>query len=397
MQERLRLSTGRALWIDAAAVAIALVAMIDHLFIAADAVGSRWWLAPLYLLIPVALLWRRRLPVQVVVAIAVPVAVQAVVTGHPSEGLQLVWPISVALYSVGSYAGSYRQVAVGVGAMVAAMAVHDVNDPAVYNGDSASKWAWAFWLLLGLVAPTLLGIFVGAERQRRRLRREQLEAEQLREAEAAAAVAEERARIARELHDVVTHNVNVVVLQAMAASGVLDTAPERARAPLAAIEESGREALVEMRRLLGMLRPDGVEAAPLSPQPGLADLTPLADGVRAAGLQVSLDIDGETAHVPAAVSLAVYRVAQEALTNVLKHAPGSAVTVRVSCEPAAVEIEVVDSGTGGPSAVAVKGGGHGLTGLRERVALFGGHLVAGPRVSGGFGVWARLPLAARES
>jgi signal transduction histidine kinase len=392
MQDWLRLSTGRAFTVDAAAFLIALFAMIDHLFIAADAVGSRWWLGPVYLVVPVALLWRRRFPVGVVVAVAAPIAVQAVITGRPSEGLELVWPIAVALYSVGAYAPSHRRVAIGVASMVAAMAVHDVNDPGIFSDGQASEWAWAFWLLLGLVAPTLLGIFVGAERQRRRLRHEQIEAQRAHAAQAAAAVAQERSRIARELHDVVTHNVNVVVLQAMAASGVLDTQPERARAPLAAIEVSGREALIEMRRLLGMLSADGDEAAPLTPQPSFTDLAALVEGSRSAGLDVALDVTGDIETVPAAIALAVYRVAQEALTNVLKHAPGSTVTMRVACEPGAVEIEVVDSGATAPNAATVEGGGHGLAGLRERVALFGGHIVAAPRLGGGFGVWARLPV-----
>jgi signal transduction histidine kinase len=374
---------------------VGLAAMINHLFIAGDAVGSRWWLAPLYIVVPLALLWRRSAPLVVLIVVVLPIVVQSTLTGHASEGVHLVWPLAVALYSLGAYS-SLRHVMIGVGAAIAAMAIHDVNDPAIFSQGETSEWAWAFWLLAE-VAVMLLGVFVGAERQRRRLRREQLAAERLHAETAAAAVTEERARIARELHDVVTHNVNVVVLQAMAASGVLDSEPARARAPLAAIEESGREALVEMRRLLGVLRTNGSDDALRAPQPGIADLAALVAGVRDSGFDAALEVDGDAAQVPIAIALAVYRVAQEALTNAMKHAAGATVIVQVRCDGSAVEIEVVNSASASAHTALVPGGGHGLAGLRERIALFGGHLIAGPRVSGGFGVWARVPLEVERS
>ena len=391
MPQRLLLSRGRALAVDLVAVGVGLVAMLYHLFVTADVVGSRWWLGPLFLFVPVALLWRRRVPLPVLVAVAVPIAVQAVVTGRPSEGFHLVWPVAVALYSLAAY-GSHRQVAAGVGLVVVALTIHDVNDTeSIFHEGQASTWAWAFFLLVE-VAVLLFGLFVGAHRRQRRLREERAEAERHRQRETAAAVAEERARIARELHDVVTHKVNVVVLQAMAAAGVLDSAPERAREPLGVIEDSGREALVEMRRLLGMLHEDGPADAPRPPAPALGDLPGLVAGICDVGQDVKLTISGDQRRVPAAVALAVYRVAQESLTNVLKHAPGARTTVRIDCMAGAVEVEVVDSGAVLPHQPPAHGGGHGLIGMRERVEVFGGHLVTGPRVDGGYGVWARLPL-----
>jgi signal transduction histidine kinase len=381
--------------VDAAAFAVALGAMVAALFVFPGVVaGSRWWVVPLYLVIPTALLWRRRLPLAVSVVVSVPIAVQAVATGQPSEGLHLVWPVAVALYSLGAFS-SYRRVAIGVAVVVAAMTIHDVNDTqSIFHDGQSSEWAWAFWLLVE-VAVILLGVWVGAQRRQHRLIGERAAAEQAAAARTQAAIEAERARIARELHDVVTHNVNVVVLQAMAASGVIDSQPQRARAPLAAIEASGREALIELRRLFGILY-DGYDGAadgvPPPPAPGLRTLPDLIEGVCRAGVDADLDVAGDVEGVPAAVGLAVYRVTQEALTNVLKHAPGSRATVRVHCRADAVEMEISDCGGAAHTHDLAPGTGRGLAGMRERVTVFGGQLVTGPRADGGFGVWARLPL-----
>ena len=198
--------------------------------------------------------------------------------------------------------------------------------------------------------------------------------------------------MARELHDIVSHNLSVVVLQAAGAqaAGGSDTDPA-----LEKIERSGRQALVEMRRLLGVLRqPDEPAASPaLSPQPGVTELAALAEGVRAAGLPVVLVIDGDPGQLPAAVDISAYRIVQEALTNVLKHAGQATAEVSVKCGTDEVLIEVTDNGAG-PQPARQPGGGHGLAGMRERVALFGGELTAGPRPDGGFAVRARLPLGA---
>jgi signal transduction histidine kinase len=204
---------------------------------------------------------------------------------------------------------------------------------------------------------------------------------------AEAAVAIERGRIARELHDVVAHNVSMMVVQAGAAERVLAGEQPHVRDALAAIAETGRQTVDEMRTLLGVLR----ASAPLAPQPGLADLGQLVDGVREAGLPVTLRIEGDPRPLPQAADLSAYRIVQEALTNTLKHAGPARAAVVVRFEPGAVTLEVRDTGTG---AAPGNGTGHGLAGMRERVAMFGGELEASAAPDGGFAVRARLPVLA---
>jgi signal transduction histidine kinase len=208
-----------------------------------------------------------------------------------------------------------------------------------------------------------------------------------REEQARSAVRDERARIARELHDVVAHSVSVMVLHAGAARRVLPDDPDRVAEPLLLVEETGRQALAEMQRLLGILRENGAPAA-LTPQPGLDDLPALAEQVRRSGFPVELRVEGEPRALPAGVALAAYRIVQEALTNALKHAGPARASVRIAYRPHEVELEVVDNGPGGPTG----GTGHGLVGMRERAALYGGQFEAGPLEEGGFRVRARLPL-----
>lgn len=203
------------------------------------------------------------------------------------------------------------------------------------------------------------------------------------------AVVEERARIARELHDVIAHNVSLMVLQAGAERAVLDGANGETRDVLHTIEQIGRSALTEMRRLLGMLRSDAAE--PLSPQPRLTDLPTLISQVREAGLPVELHIDGQPRDLPAGIELSAFRIVQEALTNALKHAGPARAQVIVRYHTDALELEIADDGPGA-AAISGTGGGHGLAGMRERVALYGGHLDAGHRPTGGFGVRVQLPV-----
>jgi signal transduction histidine kinase len=201
-------------------------------------------------------------------------------------------------------------------------------------------------------------------------------------------VAEERGRIARELHDVVAHSVSVMVVQAQAGPRLLGE-PEQARGAFRSIEASGREALVELRRLLGILR-TGDEHLAIGPQPGLGSLQSLVEQMREAGLPVELRVEGEPLQLPPGVDLSAYRIVQEALTNTLKHAGQAEAEVVVRYGASELELEVVDNGSGG--AASVNGPGHGLIGMRERVALYGGELVTGTRNSGGYAVRARLPL-----
>jgi signal transduction histidine kinase len=246
-----------------------------------------------------------------------------------------------------------------------------------------------WWELAMFVAPLIGGVVAGSRRARTLATEKALV-----EAEARAAVGEERARIARELHDVVTHHVNLVVLQAMAASGMLDRDPERVREPLRVIESSGREALTEMRRLLGVLREDDAER-PLAPQPGVADVDALVGSARTAGLSVGLAVSGTPRRLPAGLALTVYRIVQEALTNAARHAAGSRVGVSLRYEPESVEVAVVDDG-GKQVEHGAPGGGRGLLGMRERVAVFAGTLETGPSADGGFAVHARLPAPPEE-
>ena len=209
--------------------------------------------------------------------------------------------------------------------------------------------------------------------------------EREREEHARRAAAEEQARIARELHDVIAHSVSVMVVQAAAGGEVFETNPQRAREALASVEQTGREALAELRRLLAADDGQG-----LAPQPGLARIDDLVDQVRASGLDVHLEVTGDRGDVPAGVDLSAYRVVQEALTNTRRHACAKQGTVR-SAYGDDVTVEVVDDGAGPPATPS--SGGRGLIGMRERVAVFGGEVEAGPRPEGGFRVRARFPVA----
>jgi signal transduction histidine kinase len=214
--------------------------------------------------------------------------------------------------------------------------------------------------------------------------------ERERDAQAQIATAAERARIARELHDVIAHNVSVMVVQADGASYALRSEPERTAQALTAISQTGRQALNEMRRLLGVLRSDG-EQADLAPVPGLDELRELLDQAREAGMSVSLTLEGPVRPLPEGAELAAYRVVQESLTNTRKHGGlGAAAAVTLRYEPNGLLLEVTDDGLGalGPAA---DGPGHGLTGMRERIEMYGGTVEAGPLPAGGYQVTAWLP------
>jgi len=212
------------------------------------------------------------------------------------------------------------------------------------------------------------------------------------EEEAKRAVADERLRIAQELHDVVAHSMGVIAVQAGVGAHVIDDDPAEAKRSLEAIATTSRGTLVEIRRLLGVLRSDGDAA--YQPAPGLADLDRLVADVGGAGLDVALCIDGERGDVPPGVDLTAYRIVQEALTNVLKHAGPAHTTVTVGYEPGALRLEIADDGRGVNGRASQ--GGHGLLGMRERVGVYGGSLQAGPAQGGGFRVVARLPYGDDE-
>jgi signal transduction histidine kinase len=331
----------------------------------------------------VALYWRRRAPL-VVVGVALAAWALTLGSGYSDLGGVALF----ALYAAGRYApeGRWGHLAVDAAVVVAVLdgLTNSLPWPEILFAAVAMFVAW----------------YVG---RRVRLRQERA-AERLREqaAEARRIVIEERARIARELHDVVAHRVSLMTVQAGAAKAVAGEDLEGAVRAMGAVEEAGREALDELRHLLGVLRPEA-DLDGLGPQPGLADLPRLVEQVRRAGLDVSLATDGVPAELPARVDLFAYRIVQEALTNVLKHAgPGAHTEVRLGADRDGIVVEVRDNGTAlesasGRQAIDSEGpdssgpSGHGIIGMRERARLLGGTLDARPSPGGGFRVLAHLP------
>jgi signal transduction histidine kinase len=326
----------------------------------AAVIGPVWLRAVLPLLVGLPLALRRRAPYIMWIALWAAIALQYGITGHPPEGLELFAPFAGA-YSLGALV-SLRRSALCVGVSAAMMI-------AARSGLS----------VVPLLAAWLVGVFVYT--------RASLTARNaVLQQRAEQAAADERTRIARELHDIVAHHLSVIVLQAAGARA----SGKAAESTLEKIESSGRQALAETRRLLGVLRAPGEETG-LAPQPGIDELDALAESVRAAGVPVNLVVSGDHVALPAAVDVSVYRIVQEALTNVLKHAGHACADVAVGCADDAVTIDITDDGSRQSANTALVGG-HGLAGMRERVAILGGEFCAGPRSGGGFAVQARLPL-----
>ena len=317
------------------------------------------------------LLWRRRWPLAVVVAVtAFALAIVAF------DARLLPFQLAVALYTLAASSGSRRARLTGI-ASIAAMTIAFAATGYAQFGDSAAR-------VVFLVAAWLLGDSVGSRRAYvREIEEKAGRLEREREAEAQRLVAEEQARIARELHDVVAHALSVIVVQAAAADDVFDVEPRRAREPIRAIELAARAALGDLRRVLGILH-DGAE---YEPQPGIARLDSLVEQVRATGLDVALEFEGAARPLPAAVDLSAYRIVQEALTNTLKHAGAAHATVRVRYGRE-LGLEIRDDGTGGDET----NGGSGLIGMRERVAMLGGSVASGSRPEGGYVVSAQIPI-----
>jgi signal transduction histidine kinase len=323
----------------------------------------------------------------------------------------------VAIYTIGTRR-SWRQTAVAVGLTAVAGALVGVAVGRERTLLDILGTALAVAVAMSLAAA--LGLFIGRRRSYVRslleravhLERERDALEQERELLAREAVAIERARIARELHDVVAHHVSVMVIQAGAAQASLGPESGAAGQAIEAVRETGREALAEMRRMLGLLRSevtlepageasDGAETEQgrdpaRAPQPGLKDLGLLTARTRDAGVGVAVETIGAVRRLPAGVDLSAYRIVQEALTNTLRHAgPGSRALVRITYGPDSLVLEILDDGLGHPAVERSRHGvGHGLVGMRERVALFGGWLEAGPRAEGGFRVMASFSLEA---
>jgi signal transduction histidine kinase len=330
--------------------------------------------------VPIAL--RRYRPLEV---LAVTVGAETLLLLFSGRG-QVPVGVIVALYTVASRCERPVSIRAAEWAALPITAAVIVNNGAHVERVIPELALFAIAWVLGDNIRTRRAYLAELEARAARLEREREERDER-------AVAEERSRIARELHDVIAHNVSVMVVQASAGEEVFDTNPARARESLAAVASTGRAALTELRRLLGVIRSEeeGENAPAYAPQPGLEYLDELVRQVRETGLTVELSVLGEPRALPEGVGLCAYRIVQEALTNTLKHACASRAEVSLRYVSDALELQVLDDGRGAPP-VNGEGAGHGLIGMRERVALFGGELSARPRSDRGYEVRARIPL-----
>jgi signal transduction histidine kinase len=345
--------------------------------------GPRPFLSAAYAVATLVLLARRRWPFEVAVAVFVALAVPMLAFGA-SENLGAFLPPLLAMYSVGAHSDLRRAVA-GLAAAGVWSVLFLLTDHALHSG---ADYLRAIVYLAFFALPWGFGVLVRNPRLRAvewERRASRLERE--RKAALEAAIREERAHIARELHDVVSHTVGLIVLQAQAGDTRVDSDPEGARSALQSIERSAREAMVELRRMLGLLREDspGTELAPL---PGLDRLPGLLDEFRSAGLDARLSLSAHPQAVSRGLELNVFRIVQEALTNSLRHGEATAADVCIAFGDDAVTVEVADNGSGSAVGAAP---GHGLVGMQERVQLHGGGLRFGVRRGGGFEVFATLP------
>jgi signal transduction histidine kinase len=333
---------------------------------------------------------RRRNPVRVLIVTGLAITIYSLLRYSDSAG----WTgVLLAFYTVA--ANEPRRLA-AVSAMITAGGIF-VSLAAYESFNSLPNWRGnltTIYVAFGVA--WLIGDNLRVRRAyTRQLEERAAELEKGREEEAVRAVAEERSRIARELHDVVAHYVSVMVVQSAGARRVVEKDPRSAQVALEAVEAAGRTALAEMRRMLEVLRADDPG---MGPQPGLDELETLIGHVRDAGLPVELQIEGTTCCLPAGMDLAAYRIVQEALTNTVKHGGRARASVTVRYLPDTLEIEVVDDGRGAAAPlISGTGGGHGLIGMHERVALFGGTLQAGPVLTGGYRVFARMPIEPEDS
>jgi signal transduction histidine kinase len=362
------------LLVAAGAVALGLAEAVTD-----DRISTPQKLADLgvLLLLGVLLVVRRRVPL-LLSALMLLGALMEPWIGEASGGEVFGLIALIAVYNAAAHTEGRRMWAAAAMTLATAVTVL-LNDP-----DNVELGGILFFALL-FATPWVVGRAI----RQRRLREALLEREK---AEAEAAIVEERGRIARELHDVVAHAISVIVLQARGGRKLLDSEPDEAREALDAIERTASQALVEMRRLLGLLRESDAGLA-LAPQPTLERLDDLVERVREAGLPVEVAIEGTPTELPPGVDLSAYRIVQEALTNALKHAGPATARVVVRYRQDELVLEIADDGAGATNG---DGGGHGLAGIRERVAVFGGNVQAGRRPEGGYAVRARLPYASER-
>jgi signal transduction histidine kinase len=368
------------------AAVLALLYLLE-IFFSGEVVAHRWTAAVVAVLLEAALAVRRSLPLLPLLAAIVVIQLNHTVLVGMAEGGAFMVTLIVAIYSAGAHTRGWpRVVAAGLVAAAIPLAALDPRQP-----PQLGDWIF-FFVFAG--APFVTGVVFRRRRQRDvELAERAVRAEVEGELRAEAAVTAERARIARELHDVVSHAISVVVVQARGGRRTLPEDAGDARQAFDTIEHAGEQALVEMRHLLEVLRASEQDPATLDPAPGIDRIDALVSDVDRAGLAVDLVREGEEVELPPGVALSAYRIVQEALTNVLKHAGPARARVVLRYATDELEIEITDDGDGS----GVGGGsGHGLDGIRERVGLYGGCLQAGRRPEGGYAVLASLPLGARS-
>jgi signal transduction histidine kinase len=344
-----------------AALTPSVISPLQHLLVAVPCLGS--------------LAWRRHFPLAVAL-----IVVAGNLYLNPAGQFAILLSIVLVAFTVGSETAPPRSY-VGLGVVLVPFLT-----VSIVEGLEPSDLAAA---LVFIVGPWVVGTTVRQRAERAKAavaRAEQLELDATQAAEA------ERTRIARELHDIVSHSISVVTIQTQAVRRRLGPEHGREAADLAAVEATARQALAEMRRLFGVLRADG-ESAALAPQPGVAELGRLVEQANSPEIAVRLTVEGEPYDLPPGVDLAAYRIAQEGLTNALRHSRASHVEVVLRYRPASLDVEVIDDGRGLDSASA--GGGHGLIGVRERVSLYGGSVELGPVPGGGTTLRAQLPVGER--
>jgi len=371
--------------LDIALTATVLVLSVTEALFSDGVTGPRWATALVSSAMCLLLLWRRTHPLAMVVALLLLAVPAAAILFDSSELISTFLPLLILAYSGGAYAGE-RDARIILGLLFAGVVTVGLLDESAVASDIYFPTIITTLCWLG-------GRTVGTRaRHAAELHETAALAAERRERETQEAVAEERRRIAREMHDVVAHSISMMVIQAGGARRILATDPGRAEEAAARIRGAGTDALAEMDILLGVLEaaPDGT--AP----PKLDGLGELVERAREAGLPVTLEVVGARRRLSAGAELAVYRVVQEALTNAVKHAGGATTEVRLEWGDDALDLRVADRGDGGASP-QLPGAGHGLMGMRERMRVFGGDVQTGPRPDGGFEVAARLPLERRPA
>jgi signal transduction histidine kinase len=344
--------------------------------------GDRFLASATALVLSATLIFRRRAPLLPLLASVATVEISNLAVPALANTPSFLLALTVSIYACARY------LRVQILPLAAVIVLAAIPLAAIEPGEPVILADFGYIAILG-IAPFVAGLVIRHRQERERDLTQQTIALALeRDTKARMAVAEERVRIARELHDVVAHAISVMVLQARGGRRMLDNEPEETRRALDAIEYAGEQALTEMRRLLGMLRQDEAELG-FMPQPSLTRIDDLAAQLTSTGLPVDVTIEGTAVELPSGIDVSAYRIVQEALTNALKHAGPARATVIIRYGAGDLELEILDDGQGLGNG---GGSGRGLIGIRERVGIFGGELESGARSEGGYAVRVRLPL-----